>query len=444
MPSAIILHVDQDGAIVGLEDELSRCSLRYSIRVQGGAADPRVCDTMRLGEARTQTVARGADGISQQTQCMIPFINGRFHPPMRFPGGMAYVLDSAAVPSTDADVPFNLDYAGGLSLIEIVPEEATYALVDQYFQDNEGTGGQVFSDAQFVHDTCDPTRAASPDARYNDPGVCSDPTALDALRRFSSDYINQDPFLEPFQRNFEKHWWPTLRPESDNFVGIFKSDWRTVPTEMQKKYSAGGPLRGGVHYYIACKYSLPISIADQVLHLLITNPHRRTWKEWAGALELARAEKLSCYAREHIMRRCMARFKVCPAPPGGTNIMHTTYSVLRNKEATTDSGGRLTNAVVYGADLCSTLDATCGILSAVDTGPGQDLIWWFGAPNCRLGGGAWRSPGTASCFPSHCGGKITGATMDGLREAGYDPEWGFVKLTYVRGTRASESRADLP
>jgi len=440
MPPIIILHVDEEGTILRLEEEGTEQTLSYRIQVSGGcvpggAPDEAPLDTyprvsthlVSLDTPGLLGTMQAVSGVSEQAQRFVPFPNHSDLPWMRFPRGVAYCMAPDAVPCKDTDVPFNSDFASGISIVEIVPREAAYALADQYFT-SSGPGNAAFHDESFIARLVEPPS----EAKWNDPGVCDDCMMVDALQHYSSEFVHQDPFLEPFHPDFAEAWWPVLRRDDSNFVGVFKSDWRTVPADVRQRHSGHGQPgsdRDGesVHYYLVCRYSLPRAIADQVLHLVITNPRRRTWAEWAKSPELLRAEALSRHAREHILRRSMAEMQVCPHSTNGA-FVHSTSSVLRLKEVT-GTGGR--GSAVFGSGLVSTLDANGGVVTSVGSDPRRGLLWWFGTPNNRLGGGAWRSVETASLFPERCNERLDETTLEQISKTGYVPQWGFVKMSQV-------------
>lgn len=411
----VVLHVNSEGAIIRLENVSTGEDIPYAIHVESDSDD-----ASRQPEAQAKVTDLFDNPCILPSHVLaaahhaLPLVNFTNATQTSPPTGVAYVLDGTVMPCSVDDIPFRMRYASSMLMVEIESKNPEFDLSDRYFM--ERTGKQAI-EALFCPGLGD----------WNDPGVSDNPDHLCELGRYSSEFITQDPFLEPYSSDYPSRWRPVMRRGADS-IGIFKSDWRTVSEKYRTESNRP------VHYYIVVKADLAPAVNDQIMHLLANNPENKNWSELTGAVELARAEQMSRHAAGVLARRLADEIDVRIIKDRQT---HTMSNILRTAEysacytADREHPTGNVSGPIFLSEACSTLDVHSGIISAVGQSLSEGIMWWFGAPTRHIGGSAWRNPETASIFPTNCSSDLTRDTFMKYRRLGYDPKWGFAKLDCV-------------
>ena len=438
----VILHVAEDGTILSISDARSGKSLEYKIRVSKTASDiPQVQGRLDMicadTNLKSDLTSQVATALSNKTAVIMPFSNHSMLPHMRVPSGTVYIFRPDEIPRAISDVPINHDYGSGITLSEVNPSAATFGLTDNYFTAVDGPGVHAFEDRHFIESIFSETSISR--QYLNEPGLTTDSKILEQLVKYSSEFISSDPFLEPYRPNYKDYWKPVFRrgKNSGNFIGIFKSDWRTVPESVREEQKVVGH-----RYYIICKYSPSIAVCDQLIHIIGNNTHRQTWSDFAESDEVRRLEEMSKYARETLIRQFAEKMQTAIIDDNGPNFIHSLHNSIRLKETAHKNSADPSKQerVVCSNGIMDTLNLTTNrLLSEIhDTDGTRNVAWWFGSPNMCLGGGSWRTIKTASSFPASFSGPMSAPLLQDTLVTGYQPKWGFVLLTPVRMLQGSD------
>lgn len=371
--------------------------------------------------------------------------------------GCAYVMSAERVPALDSAFPLELRYASGLTAVEIETHDADTGLTIGEVRRGARTGARALAASPRANPPPHaPTQAyfRTPDFRRllvsaNDvlrkrprgepPGVIQR-EAVEALRAFSSEAFPGDPLLRKWHPDPFAVWEPQLR--DGDFMGIYKSNWERV---HRKTRATAGHTDGAIHFYAVVGWTLPAEIADQLAHVIKTNPRGGTWAEArtrvacgasafagracartdagararaqiAGRVEFQKAEELARSVRERLLTtflhvtRLSARSS-CPAP------VHTVSDVLRRARVSLSSLGVASSpddvterdVVIFYAGATSTLDAGPGVLTMTLGDPSRTIAW------CAPAAGQNNRPAKISPRPTPWRPQVPRPARDGRR-----------------------------
>jgi len=160
--------------------------------------------------------------------------------------------------------------------------------------------------------------------------------------------------------------------------------------------ATAGHSDGDIHFYAVVGWSLPAEIADQLAHVIKTNPRGGTWADIADRFEFQKAEELARASRERLLT-CflhMTRLSACGRSPAP---VHTVSDVLRRatvsraalglprrKVADAAAAGgneeeddheRELDAVIFYAGAAPTQTAGPGVLVMTASDPTRTIVW---------------------------------------------------------------------
>ena len=415
------LYVSPNGEVQSVVDELGK-RLAYEVSVSGqdesSAADAPE-HVMLACPANTKLapkIEKAMKPFYDDMLASVVFPNHRLPAGAAHPTGALYVLEAQAKPRKECFWPMNLQYGTGLSIVEIEPRlnEDGLMLTREYLSSPKVRA--VMSALQ------EHLRApADPDVQ---PGVVLG-DALKSLERFTSAAYENDPLLRTYRSDWDALWQPCLSAE--DYVAICVSDWQDVSKET--KDSAGHAV-GQKRWYVACRFNLPVEVADQLAVTRFVNADDDTWENLVSRKCYARAQEISVRCREMLIETVLDKLGMrkrlsCP------QYTHTTWNVFDSQRVTLQSESGVQYGVTFYAGCAPTHRAQRGALVERGPSPEDGLLWIHGSPTASPGGLPWKMASVCNGIPADYAGteaKWTKQTLKWLVDSGWDARNGFAKL----------------
>lgn len=234
-----------------------------------------------------------------------------------------------------------------------------------------------------------------------------------------------DPLLKEYNAEWRDSWFVGLSPSQHHFVGVYKSDWNGVSTNVC--VNAGHEV--GVHYYVVVHAGLPEETTEQLWRLSKALTGHLAWGEVAQATMFAEATEMARHARSTLLERAL---DVLGAHEVGERIVteYNTFAETTYRDPMSTVGSR----VAFYRGCASSEAAEHGVLTMANLKAKDQGIWWLhGAPNCsRIGGGPWSHTETANAMPIFRNRKFDEVSTR-LERFGYNNHWGkaFLSPIYV-------------
>jgi hypothetical protein len=316
---------------------------------------------------------------------------------IRIEGTTAYIVDPNANVA-NLTRQFGVDaraYCGGLLAVEI-----------------EGVDEESVLRRAF-----DIESAFSGDEHDQPPGLITVQLELnDMMTAVAPFAASLDPLLKKYDEHWRKAWHVALSPGQGHFVGIFKSDWNGVSSDV----CVGNGHEVKVHYYAVVHAGLAEATAEQLKWLVRNNSQGFSWDDLAKSPMLGHAQMMARHARESLLKRLI---DVVGARAVGEPI-RTEYNTLRITNFRAGTGTLTERAVYY--DMCTSTEA-CehGVLTmASPDDASSGVAWLHGQPNrSQVGGGPWGHSETANAFPVFRN-EAFGEAVEHLTRYGYLNTWG--------------------
>ena len=415
------LHVSASGEVQSVVDELGK-KLAYEVSISGREderSDEPPEHVMFSFGTSSKLPSKLKEAIKPYYDDMLAAV---VFPNLRVPVGSAhatgalYVMEANAKPRKESFWPLNLQYATGLSIVEIEPRlnEDGLMLTREYLSSQK-----VRNVLSALHEHL---RAPSdPDTQ---PGVILG-DAVKTMERFSSAAYQSDPLLRTYRSDWDTLWQPCLG--DDDYVAICHSDWQDVSKETK---DAAGHAVGQKRWYVACKYTLPVEVADQLAVTRFANADEDTWESLVSRKCFTRALEISVKCRETLIDTTLEKLGIrkrlsCP------QFTHTTFNVFDTQRVTLQSNSGSQFGVTFYAGCAPTHRAQRGAL--VERGPAAEdgLLWIHGPPSASPGGMTWKMAPTCNGVPAEYVGtecKWTKQTLKHLMDSGWDARNGYAKL----------------
>lgn len=348
--------------------------------------------------------------------------------PHGFPTGCAYILEADEVVNAKSFFPIDFNYASGFCVVEvdtIINAELGITLTTDWLSNQAVTAkllklrGDMRGDNKMEHL----------------PGLVVGDTLVN-MKKYSSCNFQNDPILTPWKTDFLKNNITNLKLQRDDFVGLFTSTWDDVSIDTK---NIAGHKPAAKHYYLVCKYTLPIETVDQLRHVILENPLRDSWAALVKRKLFERAEDISKCVRKDKINSALKTLglRVKTSNPeffeSAYNVFDTTPVVVSvTKGEGGDSVISDASGVVFYANCVNTSKCSRGAIIERGPTPEDGLLWLHGPPAGTIGGIAWKQPSTVNSLP--CAGfaeKLKKTTIKQFESAGWTPANGFAKLDPV-------------
>jgi hypothetical protein len=315
MSKSVKLVLSTSGEVEAVVDDLGK-ALRYEVCISKE-------DKKELPEHIILATSKVPLPVEK---AMAPFYDNMLasvlFPNCRVPAGMShvtgslYVLEMTHVPQPESFWPLNLQYGTGISMVEIEPRmnDEGLMLTKEYLS-SQKIKNIVVALSEHLRLPGDPDLQ---------PGVVLGDT-LKQLKEFTSKSYENDPLMRTYRSDWDQLWRPCLGP--DDYVALCVSDWQDASKETKE---ASGHTLGQKHWYIVCKFTLPMEVADQLMVTRFINPQQDTWETLINRKVFARAMEISLQCREKIIAYALEKLGMRKRLSNPT-FTHTTWCELFSK-----------------------------------------------------------------------------------------------------------------
>ena len=414
---SVQLMLSPSGEVEAVVDELGK-KLQYEVTINENGQRKEVPEhiLMSCGAKMTPPVEKALAPFFDDMLAAVVFPTTHVPKGMSHPTGALYVLEMGKKPRTDSFWPMNLQYATGLSMVEIEPrlDDEGLVLTKEYLSSSKMKSIiPALSESLRV--------PADPDLQ---PGVLLG-EGLKHLEEFTSSAYKNDPLLRMYRSDWESVWRPHLAP--DDYLALVYSDWADV---CKATKDTSGHADGTKHWYLLVRHSLPLEMADQLMLTRFVNPEGDTWERLAGRKVFARALEISTLCRERVLDYSLEKLGLKRKKSNPQSTV-TTTNVFDTTKVTIRSDGSTKFGVTYYAGCAPTHRANRGVLMERGPMPEEGFLWLHGPPSNTPGGMSWKQAANCSASPvlfRDTEARVGKSTLKALAEAGWDQASGFAKL----------------
>jgi len=349
----------------------------------------------------------------------VPWAAASVAPGGSFADCCTYVLPATVLPKENSFFPVNWRYASGFTLIEIEP----------FVDATTGTqlSAEFFLSKQFTEKLESLQQSLRGLNNLEDiPGF----VLADTVKHFFAfaDAGGCDPLLKCYNPQFVRT--SKLKLQQEDFIALCVSEWSRV---SQETASLAGHTNTTRHYYILCKYSLPVESVDQLKMLLYLNPHSDAWEKFITRKPFERAAETAEQLRLDFINKALRHLSLQPKR-SNPHPTHTNFDVFDDHIVNVNvrNNGEDVPGVTFFSGCTPTHRSSRGIVMHMGADKQDGFLWLHGPSSARIGGESWKQPLSVNGLPVTHNVKLSKKSLNTFTKAGWNENWGLVKVEPIQ------------